>query len=93
MPANADTYPLQCFGCLLEGTNETFGLGNARTCPGCGSHEVHSPDAGRPTNVRRTSTSACAFCERNKGKMMPPHDASARCKSGGHEHCTCDTCF
>ena len=23
----------------------------------------------------------------------PPHDPSPRCESGGHPHCTCDTCF
>ena len=23
----------------------------------------------------------------------PPHYASVRCQSGGHEHCSCDVCF
>ncbi len=25
--------------------------------------------------------------------FCPPHKPSTRCKSGGHAHCTCDTCF
>jgi len=24
---------------------------------------------------------------------MPSHRASSRCRSGGRNHCTCDTCF
>jgi hypothetical protein len=33
-----------------------------------------------------------------KGKTLtdifaPRHKASARCRSGKHSHCTCDTCF
>jgi len=23
----------------------------------------------------------------------PPHNASPRCESGGHNHCSCDMCF
>lgn len=33
----------------------------------------------------------CPTCQR--GGMMPPHFASPRCESGGHNHCSCDTCF
>lgn len=33
----------------------------------------------------------CPVCAR--GGMMPPHNASPRCESGGHEHCSCDVCF
>ena len=25
--------------------------------------------------------------------FCPNHKASARCESGGYNHCTCDTCF
>lgn len=35
----------------------------------------------------------CAYCDANRDEMMPPHDASSRCESGKHPHCTCDTCF
>ena len=41
----------------------------------------------------------CSYCDREYAKngdkltMMPSHDASSRCQSGGHNHCTCDTCF
>lgn len=37
---------------------------------------------------------ACPFCEQHcDDPMMPYHDASDRCESGKHPHCTCDTCF
>lgn len=38
----------------------------------------------------------CAFCERMKDQgetFFPSHEASSGCRSGGHPHCTCDTCF
>jgi hypothetical protein len=35
----------------------------------------------------------CSFCVEHAGKMAPPHNASPRCESGGHSHCTCDRCF
>lgn len=38
----------------------------------------------------------CAYCdaERAKGnEYHPHHDASERCESGKHPHCTCDTCW
>lgn len=36
----------------------------------------------------------CAYCDAHRpNEMMPPHDASPRCESGKHSHCTCDTCF
>ena len=33
--------------------------------------------------------------EKRAGKLAfgPPHKASPNCESGGHSHCTCDTCF
>lgn len=38
----------------------------------------------------------CPYCEREKEAgefFFPNHHASSRCESGGHNHCTCDTCF
>lgn len=37
----------------------------------------------------------CRTCDedRHHGGPKPPHDASRRCQSGGHTHCTCDRCF
>ena len=42
---------------------------------------------------RRNKVEGCAYCEEHGDGMMPPHDASPNCQSGGHSHCTCDTCF
>ena len=38
----------------------------------------------------------CKYCEDCKASgddRMPPHFAKLSCKSGGREHCTCDTCY
>lgn len=40
----------------------------------------------------------CAYCRRwyesEDGRPGgPTHKASPLCRSGGHPHCTCDTCF
>jgi hypothetical protein len=42
----------------------------------------------------------CEYCQKNimayeapASVMAPRHNASPRCESGGHPHCTCDTCF
>lgn len=38
----------------------------------------------------------CATCdtERAAGREFhPSHDASSRCESGKHSHCSCDVCF
>ena len=38
----------------------------------------------------------CAYCdaERASGNSFhPPHDARPDCRSGRHNHCSCDTCF
>jgi hypothetical protein len=35
----------------------------------------------------------CPTCIKYKGQMMPPHSASPKCESGGHNHCSCDICF
>ena len=50
-------------------------------------------EAGNVRKPKRHEVEGCAYCERYKGQMHPSHDASARCESGKHEHCTCDVCF
>lgn len=38
----------------------------------------------------------CAYCDRERAAdtdFHPSHDASERCQSGKHAHCSCDTCF
>lgn len=38
----------------------------------------------------------CEYCRREQDRgstFFPSHRASARCRSGGRQHCTCDTCF
>lgn len=38
----------------------------------------------------------CLYCDRERAAgnhFHPPHDASPRCESGKHSHCSCDTCF
>ena len=35
----------------------------------------------------------CQSCDRETSDFHPSHDASERCESGKHNHCTCDTCF
>ena len=44
--------------------------------------------------IRRQHVPECSICARYApGDFFPPHDASPRCESGRHNHCTCDTCF
>lgn len=43
----------------------------------------------------------CPTCDREReheketghAPFHPPHDPSPNCKSGGHSHCSCGTCF
>lgn len=35
----------------------------------------------------------CIVAEARGDKYGPRHNASSRCRSGGYNHCTCDTCF
>lgn len=58
------------------------------------------PEAVLPSaygnNLRRRLSlmTECPFCaQHGADPMMPYHDASDRCESGKHPHCTCDTCF
>lgn len=49
-----------------------------------------------PTRRHKAEPGECKYCddEREAGNSFhPPHDASARCESGGHSHCSCGTCF
>lgn len=44
--------------------------------------------------ARRTRVLDCRTCAKLKdGELAPPHDASERCESGKHTHCSCDQCF
>ena len=50
----------------------------------------------QPENVftiKPNTVPGCKYCELYGGGMMPPHFASPNCQSGGHNHCTCGTCF
>lgn len=43
---------------------------------------------------RRRFVEGCETCEhRRDGGVVPPHDPSPACESGGKLHCSCDTCF
>lgn len=38
----------------------------------------------------------CKTCDREReadSTFHPPHDASPNCECGGHNHCSCGTCF
>jgi len=52
-------------------------------------------DPPKPTPHREYRDAGCSTCARDpRGmQMMPPHQASDRCESGKHNHCSCDTCF
>lgn len=53
-------------------------------------------DGPQPNRLRRRLSliANCPFCaQHGADPMMPYHDASDRCESGKHPHCTCDTCF
>lgn len=56
--------------------------------------EVFGSAIAKATNRRRRIPDGCTYCNQNRDtEMMPPHDASPRCESGGHNHCSCDICF
>lgn len=41
-------------------------------------------------------STGCAYCDREIARgntFYPPHNASSSCRSGGRNHCSCDTCF
>lgn len=38
----------------------------------------------------------CSYCDRERAAgndFHPSHDASRRCESGRHNHCSCEACF
>jgi len=53
-----------------------------------------SPESTKPK--RRHYVAGCKLCDDLRTESEPyhpPHDASKRCESGGHNHCTCSRCF
>lgn len=51
-------------------------------------------DSLLPRGTPQRRRGECAYCdEYGDDPNMPYHDASPRCESGKHPHCTCDTCF
>lgn len=53
---------------------------------------------GRDIGSRRhqAAPGQCTYCDaerRDRSSFHPPHDPSPHCRSGGRNHCTCDTCF
>jgi len=54
----------------------------------------HVAAAPRPVRRQKAQSGECAYCDREgSNSFHPPHDASPRCESGKHSHCSCDTCF
>jgi len=50
----------------------------------------------RAAEARMAPKGECVSCDsaRENGEtFFPSHTASTRCRSGSHNHCTCDTCF
>lgn len=59
-----------------------------------GIHEGRSAILYRHTNGVFWD-SGCAECQTRTAavQLMPNHEAMSSCRSGGHDHCTCDSCF
>jgi hypothetical protein len=50
------------------------------------------PETEKPKpSPRNTKVEGCPGC--TEETFRPPHYASPFCKSGGHNHCSCDACF
>ena len=45
---------------------------------------------GEDTFLCKECDKECHYCAIN---WLPQHRASMLCRSGGYNHCTCDTCF
>lgn len=59
-----------------------------------GYKEVQRLALAPPTRLHKAHAGDCAYCDREGANTFhPPHDASDRCESGKHAHCSCDTCF
>lgn len=49
-----------------------------------------------PARRHKAPEGVCRGCDEERAKgndFHPPHDASSRCESGKHNHCSCDACF
>lgn len=49
-----------------------------------------------PLYIKQMPKGECTYCDLEYDKptgFFPPHTASPNCRSGNHNHCTCDTCF
>ena len=52
--------------------------------------------AERPRRRFKVPKGECPTCDREReagNDFHPAHDAGRLCQSGGHNHCTCDSCF
>lgn len=47
----------------------------------------------REMQAERDACDFCRYIQDEHGGFGPPHFANPNCRSGGHNHCTCDTCF
>jgi hypothetical protein len=53
-------------------------------------------DARRAAEARMAPEGECNACDAHRAngdRDFPRHQASDRCESGHHNHCTCDTCW
>ena len=56
--------------------------------------EIARAGAPKPRRHYVLPVGECKYSDEHRDEqMMPPHDASPRCESGKHPHCSCDTCF
>ena len=62
-----------------------------RTKPKGPSGEPLKPLFAAGTRYVTVEEDACLACA--KGNSPVPHYAGTYCRSGGRNHCTCDTCF
>lgn len=62
---------------------------------------VHPEEKVRELRESGRLVRGCKSCDKATEYVLihgympfaPAHEASSRCRSGGHPHCTCDTCF
>jgi hypothetical protein len=81
---------------ILEVAEDPWSGGSAFRLRDIETGEIHYTD-GRQNGWTATPYRAgCAYCAAEKAKgnrFFPSHDAMPTCRSGGRNHCTCDTCF
>lgn len=56
-------------------------------------HEHDMEHSKRRHQLQAGECSTCDGERLSKNLFHPPHDASPRCESGKHYHCSCDICF